>query len=236
MIIILIILFIILISNKKEKFHNLKRNKCCLVENKFIPEEGGIFKYQTTELTGNDCDIEKYRLDNNKQIVSKCNNLGSCRNNNKECIDFVTNEYCNKYNMKWSNKTCRDNLSYQWIDKDIRPQTILPEEQTVFKFFDKTLTKEEAKIKEEENIKYEQSLNEIKERTQRILEEQLKQINPDYKLTDMKIKSELKSVIDLPKEQVFKTIIKPKEEYPNFTEKKIEFNGFTFGEILYEEL
>ena len=35
---------------------------------------------------------------------------------NKECVDFVTQDYCSKYSMKWSQKTCSDPLDYVWID------------------------------------------------------------------------------------------------------------------------
>ena len=34
--------------------------------------------------------------------------LGSCRNGYNECIEFVDKEFCNKYNMLWSNQTCND--------------------------------------------------------------------------------------------------------------------------------
>ena len=40
------------------------------------------------------------------------NNIyGSCRLGNKECKDFVTKDFCNKYNkMIWSNKTCNESF------------------------------------------------------------------------------------------------------------------------------
>jgi hypothetical protein len=43
--------------------------------------------------------------------------LGSCRFANKECIDFITQDSCNKLKMEWSEKTCQDKLPYKFIDK-----------------------------------------------------------------------------------------------------------------------
>jgi hypothetical protein len=92
---------------------NLDDNKKCYIENKFID---GEFKYVKSEITNN------YNL--NTIDIIDCNDnriLGSCRNINKECIDFVTKEHCDNYRMTFSNKTCRDPLPYIWIDKADRP-------------------------------------------------------------------------------------------------------------------
>jgi hypothetical protein len=133
---------------------------CCLVQTEYLPDPsnqfGGNFKYKYKKMANEECDLKKYRLDNNKQLFidgyngwtnDRCEDnsfslgsltiqakpellssiidfeskdsklLGSCRNINKECIDFVDKEYCDKYHMTWSIKTCRDPLEYKWIDK-----------------------------------------------------------------------------------------------------------------------
>jgi hypothetical protein len=107
---------------------------CCLVQKKYLPDSnnilGGNFKYVFQEFKNENCDFNNYIQDNNKQLFidgynswsnKSCNNnqnkIGSCRNINKECIDFVDKQYCDKYKMIWSNKTCQNNLEYKWIDK-----------------------------------------------------------------------------------------------------------------------
>lgn len=114
-----------------EKYPN---RKCCLVEKKYIPNEnnkyGGDFSYIFKELENENCDLKLFRLDSNKQLFfegennwsnDNCNPenkiIGSCRFVNKECIDFVTKDYCDKYNMTWSDKTCHNQLDFQWVDK-----------------------------------------------------------------------------------------------------------------------
>jgi hypothetical protein len=115
---------------------------CCLVEKKYIEDNkntpiklrnstGGHFKYVYTKLEDEKCDLKLFRLDNNKQLFfdgvnnwsnnyCKVNNsknvLGSCRLNSKECIDFVDKNYCDKYKMTWSEKTCHDPLDFVWKD------------------------------------------------------------------------------------------------------------------------
>ena len=116
-IIIIIIIIILLLHNNDEitfeNLENLDDNKKCYIENKFI---NGEFKYVKSEINDN------YNL--NTVDIIDCNDnriLGSCRNINKECIDFVTKEYCDNYKMTFYNKTCRDPLPYIWIDKANRP-------------------------------------------------------------------------------------------------------------------
>lgn len=143
--ILLICLFLIFSKEMVEKFTNkmyinelynepMKEIKCCLVEKKYLPDEknilGGNFKYKYTKMENEMCQSKKYILDNNKQLLIDGNNnwsndycdenktnLGSCRNVNKECIDFVSKIFCDKYNLTWSPKTCHDPLDYKWIDK-----------------------------------------------------------------------------------------------------------------------
>lgn len=117
--IILFFLLILLISNRTESFSNIKN--CCVIEKKYTPN----FHYEYTKLTNNKCNLNN---DNNKQIMiegvnnwnndnCKKNYLGSCRNINKECVDFVDKNFCDKYKMTWSNLTCNDSLPYVWNDR-----------------------------------------------------------------------------------------------------------------------
>jgi hypothetical protein len=127
---------------------------CCLVEKKYVPdvnnEFGGNFKYKYKKLSNENCDLKLFRLDNNKQLFfenennwsnEKCNNniingIGSCRNVNKECIDFVDKTFCDQYKMTWSKKTCNNSLNYKWHDtqKNKLPQKAIPFDGT-FKMF-----------------------------------------------------------------------------------------------------
>ena len=106
---------------------------CCLVEKKYLPSPDelyeGNFKYVFTKKSGDQCDNSQYNLSSNKQLLIDgenkwsnkfCSNteqkIGSCRNINKECIDFVDKEFCDKYRMKWTSKTCNQPTDYTWID------------------------------------------------------------------------------------------------------------------------
>ena len=45
--------------------------------------------------------------------------LGSCRNLNFECLDFVDKKTCDKYNgYTWSQKTCMENIDFPVIYKE----------------------------------------------------------------------------------------------------------------------
>ena len=108
---------------------------CCLIEKKYLPDTtnryGGSFKYKYKKLENENCDLKLFRLDSNKQLfydgengwsneycTNKKSNLGSCRYVNKECIDFVSKDFCKKYNMTWSSeRTCHDPLEFKWIDR-----------------------------------------------------------------------------------------------------------------------
>ena len=108
--------------------------QCCLIEKKFVYKPGetnnGDFNYFYTHLEKEKCNYNLYNLDSNKQLFidgenrwsnSKCSadksNIGSCRNVNKECIVFVTKEYCDQYRMEWSDKTCNNPLPFVWKDR-----------------------------------------------------------------------------------------------------------------------
>ena len=131
----------------RDGFTNIENNKkCCLVEKKYVPDSNSIyngnFKYNYTKLTDNKCYYNLYNLDNNKQLMiegingwinnnDNCNNisnkLGSCRNMNFECIDFVDKTFCDNKRMTWSELTCNNSLPYSLnnpnmpINKEKRP-------------------------------------------------------------------------------------------------------------------
>ena len=127
---------------------------CCLVEKKYLPSPNdmyeGSFKYTYTKKTGSQCDLSNYNLNSNKQLLIEGDNgwsnqfcstleglkrIGSCRNINKECIDFVDKEFCDKYRMKWSSKTCHQPLEFTWIDPIKLDLPDVPSEDGKFKMF-----------------------------------------------------------------------------------------------------
>lgn len=74
---------------------------CCLVQKKYLPDNnglyGGNFKYKFTKLTDEECDYSRYNVNATTQLFFEgennwsntlCsgsnNNIGSCRNMNKE--------------------------------------------------------------------------------------------------------------------------------------------------------
>lgn len=107
--------------------------KCCLIENKYVPanyEGGGNFEYQFNKMENEKCNGKLYNLNSKQQLFldgengwnnDNCdankNILGSCRQTNKECVDFVTKEFCDKYKMTWSKRTCQNPLDFVWEDK-----------------------------------------------------------------------------------------------------------------------
>ncbi len=116
-------------------YNKVPEINCCLVEKKYIPNPGdmydGNFKYTFTKKSGSECNSSEYNLNSNSQLLidgengwsnSFCSNtseskqIGSCRNINKECIDFVDKKFCDKYRMKWSSKTCHQPLEFTWVD------------------------------------------------------------------------------------------------------------------------
>ncbi len=129
--ILLIIIIGIIIKYKTFEYFGSKVSDskvCCLVEKKYTYDTnsymGGKFQY---DYIPSDCN--NIIMDSNKQILvdgvngwydeyCKPNNyIGSCRNANKECIDFLTEPQCSKYKMTWSSKTCNEPLEYKWIDR-----------------------------------------------------------------------------------------------------------------------
>ena len=107
--------------------NKLDSSNCCLVTKKF----NGTYYYDYEKMSGDKCNIDLYILNKNKELLfdgvnnwsnNDINKLGSCRNNNFECNDFILEETCNKYrentkgvlknktNIKWSNKPCEQRI------------------------------------------------------------------------------------------------------------------------------
>ena len=142
------------IENKKNYSYINDNKKCCLIEKKYVPDPSSIyngnFKYIYNKLSNDECSYDLYNLDNNKQLMmgwDKCsspwegsspgtpkevsenatNKIGSCRNMNFECIDFVDKTFCDNNRMDWSELTCNNSLPYSLnnpklpINKETRP-------------------------------------------------------------------------------------------------------------------
>lgn len=91
--------------------NRLDSSNCCLVTKKF----NGDYYYEYEKMSGDKCNMDLYILNKNKELLfdgingwsnNACsfqkdndyiNKLGSCRNNNFECKDFVLEDTCNKY-------------------------------------------------------------------------------------------------------------------------------------------
>ena len=134
MILILLLIIVYYVFLRRESFDPLyeqsnyelaqDKKNCCLVEKKYIKSLKGLygvnFDYKITKKSGNECQIQ-YAQDSNKQIIfpNKCSrkSIGSCRNVNKECIDFVDKDFCDDYNMTWSEKPCNMPLDFKFEDK-----------------------------------------------------------------------------------------------------------------------
>jgi len=108
---------------------------CCLV-NKVFDEKKNNFVYQYKKL--NSCKSNDLRnthmhnifIDNvNNWSNSNCQQpetnkeiLGSCKNVNFECKDFMTKEECQKFNMEWYKDSCQAKYNKPF---QIKPHQIL---------------------------------------------------------------------------------------------------------------
>jgi hypothetical protein len=135
------------INNNKQ--NNINQKKCCLVSKVLNRDNNNIgqFKYNFIKLENEQCNLDLYNLDNNNQLLfdgennwtnNNCindnitQNIGSCRRNNFECVDFIDKNICenmiNKNNkletgiqnqiMEWSLLTCYDPV-YKKVTLDI---------------------------------------------------------------------------------------------------------------------
>jgi len=55
--------------------------------------------------------------EDNKQV-------GSCRRNNKECMDFLQKKDCDKYYMDWYEKSCQNEIPFEFKDRTIKPPAL----------------------------------------------------------------------------------------------------------------
>jgi hypothetical protein len=100
-------------SRKTQLKYKEKKINCCLV--KKIQNSNSTFFYDYTKHKNNECNININELNNinfeknqlfidgkNEWSNENCSNdkseLGSCRNSMFECIDFVSEKECKKYN------------------------------------------------------------------------------------------------------------------------------------------
>jgi len=128
--------------NNIDTFDNLnKQKKCCLIKKEYSPNNSsmynGDFKYNYNALYDDACNINLYEQTSNQQLFidgeNNWNNnlckeendkVGSCRLNNKECVDFLQKEDCDKYYMNWSNKSCHNPIPFVFSDSIVKPPSL----------------------------------------------------------------------------------------------------------------
>ena len=127
LIIIGIIIYLIITCNYVEKLDNLSNysninesNKCCEIKKIILTNNNFDYDYKVNDDCRRDYNsnfrhiFENEIIDNKPFTLDKCSNknnlVGSCRRIGFECMDFVTPEDCKKYKMKWSDKTCHNQL------------------------------------------------------------------------------------------------------------------------------
>lgn len=104
---------------------NSSEKECCLVK-KMVDKNGFYYHYIRTN-----CDINQEKYINSERLLTKkkypinlCNyydaknkkfkeKLGSCRNLNFTCFDFVNKKTCDKYNMRWADVPCNMPITYK---------------------------------------------------------------------------------------------------------------------------
>lgn len=134
LLVIVIVLFTIINCFEKMDnvyFLNKNETKCCTIDKKFN-ENGFYYDYTKTDCKNKDNvkeftnqinssrlltnDEYPYNLcklsDSNKLINTDPVKLGSCRRVDRECIDFVNKQTCDKYNMRWEPVTCNTPIQY----------------------------------------------------------------------------------------------------------------------------
>lgn len=129
--ILFILLILLILLTFKEKLDNTfylnsNEKECCMVEKK-VDENGFYYHYTKTKCDNNlEKNINGERLLTDEQFpLDLCNyydlqkkgnfskRLGSCRNVNHECIDFVNKKTCDKYEMRWEPVPCNMPITYQ---------------------------------------------------------------------------------------------------------------------------
>ena len=130
LVIIGIIIYFVITCNYVEKLDNLSNysninesNKCCEIKKIILTNNNFAYDYKVNDDCRRDYNsnfrhiFENEIIDNKPFTLDKCSNennlVGSCRRIGFECMDFVTPEDCKKYKMKWSDKTCHNQLKVE---------------------------------------------------------------------------------------------------------------------------
>ncbi len=92
-------------------------NKCKYELYNLNINKNNLFINNDNLFTDTNNNIDNNIVWSNKMCNNKTSPLGSCRFANKECIDFIVKEECDKLKMKWSEKTCNDSLKFEFVDR-----------------------------------------------------------------------------------------------------------------------
>lgn len=119
----LIVLFIIIyiLTDKNEYYSDIydTSKKCCFVEQKVGKNNKFYYSYSKKKCRPNFIGSNSnYSLISPDQVKLKsCNlknkKLGSCRNDSRECKNFMTKENCDKYGMRWSKEPCLNQIDWK---------------------------------------------------------------------------------------------------------------------------
>lgn len=132
LLIIGIVLYVIFFCNTVEKLEDLSNHsnineskKCCQVKKVVLPNNTFGYEYNIKENCNNIYNsnirniFENETIDNKPFTLDKCesssNLFGSCRKIGFECMDFITQKDCDKYKLKWSDKTCHSKLPVEIV-------------------------------------------------------------------------------------------------------------------------
>ncbi len=111
---ILFFLILYILTNKNESYIDIydTTKDCCFVEQRVNSGNNFIYNYQKKKCRPNFIGSNfNYALISPDQVkLENCNNknkdLGSCRKDSRECINFTTKKKCDKFNMVWSKEPC----------------------------------------------------------------------------------------------------------------------------------
>jgi hypothetical protein len=137
LLIIAIMLYLIYVCNTVENLEDLTNHsninaskKCCEIKKIVLPNNTFGYEYNIKENCRRDYNsnirhiFENEIIDNQPFTLDKCNSdnklIGSCRKIGFECMDFMTSQDCKKYQMKWSDKNCRDKLLLDIVYPDYK--------------------------------------------------------------------------------------------------------------------
>jgi hypothetical protein len=112
-------------SNLKQHIND---DKCCLI--KKVLKNNNIYEYTYKTYYQEDCNIDNFELDQNNQLFidgknnwsnNLCSNdkskLGSCKHYDFECVDFIPEDLCNKYNDKMPPDPHNRKIKFNWSKK-----------------------------------------------------------------------------------------------------------------------